>query len=758
MQILKIYPLIIAVVIGLVVMAVLFFIWGKINRKSRNLWVNVRTTQLGHNVKSLIGYILLLVAITTPLIVLILLLAKNNDLSNVFFDLSVASDAEMTSATLFATLITVLLALIALSVTAHVFLNDALLNRKDYEEMQIKNLKRHTTQRMFFICIFSGLCITLCLFVDNANLAKKVDWSWIRLIAVIISFFDILALVLFINSIVNYEKHLMEYARSYIRFNQPFLTGKKATKSRNSNTQTNEATISDVVKSIGDLEDLVNNILKNHESEYRYQRSITSEIMLNTILKKKLKNNLQDSNKPNLQQMISQAGATNASENDFCDEICRKYSRLIEIRNCIWILQDNDESAPIDSCLNNSILKLGSCLSSFAFRDERFIDLSFIDEDFSNGDFTQSSMRKSAFLNSSFANATLKNCDFSDSLLQNVNFCDTNCNGLVLSDARIVSPSISAGTNFENAVLSGCEITLEENETIGSDKPICVDACKNNKDEMYSYNFKRVSCQRTFFSKCCFIGVNFDNSVFTNSSLEESKIIECSFEYADMKGAILVNAIISRSCVFGYSDCSDIVAVSSIWGFDDEVGVDCLELTGARFVHANMAYTKMTKCLFNKAYMNDATFTAAKIDNCIFVGSLLSNVDFTDAVIENSDFSHSLLHNALFIGGNMATSEEKRQKIIHTSFVESEMNNCSIKNYNFENCSFDKAVLDCSVIRNVTFNNCTFNYTWFSDVLLFNVNFRNCKGRILRSAANELSFGLPADRINWKKAFGNKLN
>ena len=146
MQILKIYPLIIAVVIGLVVMAVLFFIWGKINRKSRNLWVNVRTTQLGHNVKSLIGHILLLVAITTPLIVLILLLAKNNDLSNVFFDLSVASDAEMTSATLFATLITVLLALIALSVTAHVFLNDALLNRKDYEEMQIKNLKRHTAE------------------------------------------------------------------------------------------------------------------------------------------------------------------------------------------------------------------------------------------------------------------------------------------------------------------------------------------------------------------------------------------------------------------------------------------------------------------------------------------------------------------------------------------------------------------------------------------------------------------------------------
>lgn len=745
MRVLKINPWYIVLFVIIVVIVVVSFlvIWRKSNRKSMDLWFHVRKAQLGSNVKSLLSHFLLLFAFTVPLIVLILLLAKDNDLSRGLFDLSVASDAETTSATLFATLITVLLALIALSVTAHVFLNDALLNRKDYEELQIKNLKRHTTNRMFFICIFSGLCITLCLFIDNANQENKNNWNWIRLITVIISLFDILLLVLFINSIVNYEKHLLEYARSYIRFNQPFLTGKKADKSRNSDTQTNEATISEVVKSVGDLEDLVNNILKNHESEYRYQRSVTSEIMLNTILKKKL---CYDSHILQSNKLV-----------DYCNVICKKYSRLIEIRNCIWILQDNDESASVDCGLNERILELERCLSFFAFRDERFIDLSFIDEDFSAADFTQSSMSKSAFLNSCFANATLKNCDFSDSLLQNVDFSGANCKGIVLSRARIVSPRINVGTDFENAVLSGCEITLAEKETIGAAEKIPVEFGSNNKDKLYPYNFERVSCQRTFFSKCHFIGVNFNNSVFTNASLEESKIIECSFEKADMRAAILVSAIIGKSCVFGYSDCSDIVAVSSIWGYDDQVGVDFLDLTGARFVHANMAYTQMAKCRFNKAYMNDATFTASKIEDCHFDGSLLSNVDFTDAVIDNSFFSHSLLHNALFIGGDTATSEEERQKISHTSFVESEMNNCSIKNYTFVDCHLDKAVLDGSVLRNVTFINCTFDYTRFSDVLLFNVKFRNCKGKILRSAINNLSFGLPTDRINWKKTFGNKL-
>ena len=741
MQFLKTNLWYIVIVIVLVVLEAIIYIvlQRRFNRKSMDLWCHVKKTQLGSNAKSLLSHFLRLLAFAVPIIVLILLLKKDNDLSKGLFDLSVASDAETTSATLFATLITVLLALIALSVTAHVFLNDALLNRKDYEEQQIKNLKRHTTQRMFFICIFSGLCITLCLFVDNANLANKVDWIWIRLVSVIISLFDIIALVLFINSIVNYEKHLIEYARSYIKFNQPFLTGGKADKSRINSTQKNEATISVVVKSIGDLEDLVSNILKNHESEYRYQRSVTSELMLNTILRKKAETNLIKSITVSI------------------DDICKKYSRMIEIRNCIWILQDNDDSAAINCGLKESILELKRLLSLFAFRDERFIDLSFIDEDFSSGDFTQSSMRKSAFLNSNFTGATLKNCDFSDSLLQNVDFRGANCRGVVLLNARIVSPKISTETDFENAVLSGCEITLAENETIGLDKHNHAESGRNNRDKLYPYNFKRISCQRTFFSKCCFIGINFDNSVFTNSSLEESRIIECSFEYADMKAAVLVNAIISRSCIFGYSDCSDIVAASSIWGYDDEVGVDYLDLTGARFVHANMAYTQMTKCRFNRAYMNDATFTASRIDNCHFNGSLLSNIDFSDAVIDNSFFSHSLLHNALFIGGDTATSEEKRQKISNTWFVESEMNNCSIKNYTFEKCNFNKAVLDGSVIRNVTFIDCTFDYSRFSDVLLFNVKFKNCKGKILRSATNNLSFGLPTDRINWKKTF-RKLN
>ena len=257
------------------------------------------------------------------------------------------------------------------------------------------------------------------------------------------------------------------------------------------------------------------------------------------------------------------------------------------------------------------------------------------------------------------------------------------------------------------------------------------------------------------------VGINFENAVFLDAILASSFLTSCNFKYADFTGAVLASAIIDGSCCFQYTNCSNITGVASVWGPQEPDASD-LDLFSARFLHANLAFSKMERCKFLGAYMNDITFINAIITNCCFVRALLTNADFSYVSIDKCDFTSALLSGALFIGekSNVAVANEYTNtctdlngSVKCTKFNSAEMISCNIRNQIFVNCCFNETVFDSSIIRDVTFINCHFDNAQFNDVLLFNVSLINCKGHLEKSATTGMRFGTSKDKRNWWKSF-----
>ena len=695
-------------------------------------WYDISNTQKERSIRQICGHILLIFLV----LLIAFLLSTWIDSGNLGTLLNVSyknSDTEVIpvttmSTTVFATLMTVLLALIALAVTAYVFLNDALSNRDNYEKGVIQTLKSRTRWRLFINCLLSGVCIALCLVVDNTSLAFGSYLKIARYGVVIVSAFEILCLILYINVIVNYERHLLEYARSYIEFNQCALCMIKRQRRRKKQLDlysSDSSVIADVIKKIGDVENIVNSILRHHESEFRYQHEMTSDAMLQSILNNKVEEKQLSIQKKDIER------------------ICGRYKRLLEIRNCLWVMQDYGEDINVLLKLPNLSMELTNTIKQYAFRRESFPDLSFYDIDFSRSDFFQSSMRGSALQCVNLNKADLRNCDFSDGLLQNVDLRGADCSGAIFSGARIVSPVIDEKTKFENAVFGEAEFTFENSQCF----------CKTVPDvtEDYLYCFKAVSGRRANFIGGRLSCMTFERAALPGAQFDNSELNRCNFQWADLSEAILTMAAIRGNNDFTHVNCSNLTAVYSSWGDMSGKKEQKMDLTGSRFARANLAGSVMANCNFRKAYINDASFTGAKLTWCKFREALLTNTDFTDASISQCDFTGTILMNALFVG-DMESQRIEGDTIDDVLFTDAEMNGCSIKNHTFTNCSFKNAILDHVIIRNVKFIGCAFHHAHIDHALLFNVTWENCSGRI-ETQEEDIDFGTFEDRKQWLEAF-----
>lgn len=709
-------------------------------------WCVISNAKKERAAKQIIVYILSIVLVALIVFLLSTILVKNGNLAallNISYTssesipvqeatISTPASSEPTpiqvttiSTTVFATLTTVLLALVALAVTAYVFLNDALSNRAKYEKNVIITLKTRTRRHLFIYCVLSGVCIALCLIVDNLNLSS---WSYLSIVGygvVITSFLGIVLLVLYINTIVNYENHIIEYARSYIRFNQYDLLGMKRKWLKKEDCTHAEDT-SVFIKAVGDLEKLINRVLENHESDFRFQFGLPSNIVLLTVLSKKIKN-------------PSQIFL------DYFKERCDQYRRILEIRNCAWIVQDSGD----DVCILKNLLTLVTVieqeLMAFVFNQELFVDLNFHDVDFSKGYFSQSSFKRTALRNSTLSGAILKDCDFSGALLQHVNLENADCSGAVFEGARISFPVINTKTKFEKAVFREAEFTMDRDACLGK-------VVLPSTEYSYPFNFADISAEKVNFIGMQLGGIDFFRAVLTSAQLDDTRLA-CRFDWADLSNALMTNAAILCGCSFQYANCSGITAMYSKWNAEPESEKEkYIDLQNSRFVHANLANSKIMLCDFSKSYMNDATFVGALINKCTFQGVFLANADFSDTTVKRCDFSETNLLNTLWIGHKGISEGNNTSVVERVCFEKAEMNRCSIRNYIFRNCHFNCAILDNAVIRDTQFIECTFDHTHFNNALLFNVTWKNCSGKI-ETREEDLDFGTFEDRKQWIEAF-----
>ena len=503
------------------------------------------------------------------------------------------------------------------------------------------------------------------------------------------------------------------------------------------------------------MEMLLSSILSNHESEYRFQKGVTSAVMLKDIIQRK---------KP-----------ADLKEQDIGD-IYESSRRLIELRNCIWVLQNAGWEPKAQYGLIERTKEIGKDLRKYAFRDERFLQLNFNATDFSGYCFEKSAFRGSALLNVSFSQAKLKDADFLNALLQNPNFEGADCTGAVFTEARIISPKIDHKTVCSKAVFQNCELSIGAGEIIGSKEQ------PKPGRPLALFQFSQISAYHARFVDCFFSRVDFHESVFTSATFSNAILVACNFNQTDLSDAIMVHAMISRSCDFSYSYCSGLMGAYSSWGevekrdeedkegkedkeetvdpFADELKIKWLNLTGARFERANLAEAILNKCLFHKAYLNYASLTAAEITDCDFADSFMKSVDFTDTVLNHCTFDRAFLPDTLIIG---ETEEAQRQyenetglkqkkdsyTIKNTSFKKTDLQRCSIRNHRFEGCSFDDAILNDASIRDVEFVRCSFNNAHFNGALLFNVTWNACIGRP-RTEKEMIEFGTQADEDDWK--------
>lgn len=762
---------------GLILIVLIVAGWIKGFDREDVKWIvkrysNIFRAQAKGTVRELLGHIAVLAIPVALSLVVGTLFFRAGD--GALFDLNYTSgDAPMIpvttiTTTMFATLMSIILALVALAVTAYVFLNDALSKRNECEHGIILDMKESTRRRLFAESVFSGMCVVAILVVDNADLRAVLGSriAWVRYAVLVAGLLDAILLLFFISAIVNYEKRLLALAQSYIDVNGKNLV-KKLEKSQQLEVEQKDPFIlvdpAEIIKSIGDLEMLLSSILSNHESEFRFQKGLTSAVMLKAILKEN-----QRKAKENRETGKTAETGGNTSNNEI-DELYESYRKLVEIRNCIWVLQNAGQEPKAQYGLIERAKSIGTALQEFAFRDERFLELNFNATDFSNFCFEKSAFRESAMLDVNFSGAKLQDTDFSGTLLQKPNFEGADCTGAVFTEARIISPKINRESKFEKAVFRNLDLTVENRESI---KP---DSLPAERKELYQFKFSQTSAHHARFMSCIFRRFDFRESVFSSATFSDAILIACNFNQTDLSDAIMVHAMISRSCDFSYSYCSGLMGAYSSWGevkkrdkedkekivdpFADKLKIKWLNLTGARFERANLAEAILTRCLFHKAYLNYASLTAAEVTGCDFADSFMKSVDFTDTVLNYCTFDRAFLTDTLVIG---ETEEAKRQyeketglkqkkdsyTIKNTSFIKTDLQRCSIRNHRFEGCFFDGAILNDASIRDVEFVRCSFNNAHFNGAMLFNVTWNACMGRP-RTDREMIEFGTQVDEDAW---------
>ena len=736
---------------GLLIFIILFYaILMKYSPKKERIKYDVRRhlnifkSQLKMNLIEVLKYVLLFAAVTVLFLIFIKLIHR--ELSSVFSityensEIGGAVQVFTTSTTVFTTLMTVILALIALAVTAYVFLNDVLSSRKSYEQRVISTVKHVNTIRLFYLAIYSGICIIGCFAADNLSILA--GRSIILYTIAILSLFDVLLLILFVNTIVNYEVHLAAHAESYIMYNQGNLISELEPEGLDSEESNHLQVATEVIKRVGDLESLILSLNNRHESEFRYSNDLVGPSLITSIIAKK-ERNIEDV----IEQKVSQ------------------YGRLVEIRNCIWILQNVDEELTtvyIDPRLNMILKKLTAWFVQNAFAREYFQKLNYTDMSFEKAKFDYSSFVDSNFTNVKFNEAKMNYISFLGCHMQNCDFSDIECSDSDFSTTKLIQPVFTEKSNFKNAMFVDAEIVFD---TIGP---------KTNdlgESKVY-YQFSGTNFRHANLVGGSFTSIDFENSVFRDASFAGGRFTDCNFALANLSNAVLANVVVDINCNFMYANCTGITAVYSKWGekLDDVHGKGArLNLASSRFVSASFTNAHLANCNFLGSYMNDATFRSARIENCDFTQTLLTNVDFTESSIDYCYFDEATLNNALFVGfetdhiqrsfvkktkrSGLQKLNLSRSTIQYVSFSGASMVGIEIRGYNFKNCVFDNVVFDDAVIREVKFIHCDFNHVRMKDALVFNVEWEDCNAKADADAEKEIDFGSESDRQKWKKVF-----
>lgn len=279
----------------------------------------------------------------------------------------------------------------------------------------------------------------------------------------------------------------------------------------------------------------------------------------------------------------------------------------------------------------------------------------------------------------------LQNCDFSDSVWEDMKFTCADLTNTAFSNAVMI------GTKFENAILKG---TL----------------FKGSKLVQAQFN----QCSRfeqTSFESANLFGALFENCRMRLSNLYQVDAGDATFSHCDLDNCDCAEANFRRV----YFE-----AVSFQW---------------TRLYDATLSGAKLDACRFEYALADHLEFTYALCKEDYFAYASMMESNFSGTIFEKCDFEGSNLTGSIITKTTFSNCALKQANLSNIRFLDTDFQDETIAYSDFSECKFEK-----TRFQKVVFRRCILNHVFFSNCTFANVEFQGCtvrwggKERILTKA------------------------
>lgn len=576
---------------------------------------------------------------------------------------------------IYATLITILLALLALAVTAYIFLATALKERREsYVQKTVEQMLAVRTKQLLFLTIFGILSLLLCFLIDNADSELKFP-ACLHFLTITGASIACVLLMFYICTIITYDHGLRTFAYRARRIIFLSESGEQI-----------DHDMSDVIKSIGDLEMLVMTLVANHKDNFHGADAFDT---IRTIME-------------------------DQSEN---------YDKLISYRDYLRIEQQTTgKSIRITKKeydrVRKTIKEVEDGLKERYLLGERLKNLNFV------APFLQISEKKfflkatvfseSAFEKVDFSNAILNSADFSQTRLNEVNFEGANCTEGIFSEAVFREIKVDTGSIFRNAVFRNTDFGRQKFDT-DSSNAFCFEGA----------SFVHANLIECIFSACDFQYANFNRALMTSINLDS-----VCLSYADLSQAILTNAQLhfraekadcfplekywknnqakEHGCQpFSYIDSWHEQRLGAAFFVNleqstlSQASISAYNFVGSRIADANFSDAIIENCIFDRCYGQRATFQEATIQFCRFQYAMFDTSDFSYAEIIDCDFSDINLRDCLMVKSKVHGNTQ-----VFACFQRANFTNAQLRGCRFTNCDFRGARFTDADMLGVVFQNC----------------------------------------------------
>lgn len=580
---------------------------------------------------------------------------------------------------IYATLTTILLALLALAVTAYVFLATALKERRaHYEQKAIEQLLSMRTVQLLFLTVLGTVSLVFCFLIDNA-IVQIPFAHLVQVLTIIVSSIVSILLMIYICNIIAYEHGLRVAARR---------ARKKQFSSPITFTEKKELNASALYKPIGDLEMLVMTLVHGHEDEF-HGTDVSDTIRAITS-----------------------------------SEFTETYEKLIAYRDFLRVEQQKHRADIRITKVENqnvqeAIQKLENELKKKGLKGERLKNLNFIKPFLaqSNEPFSLDAtvFTQSAFEAVDFSKASLQSTDFSQTRLNEVNLEGANCTEALFFRAVFRELKVNTKSVFDKAVFRDTDFGRQKFRT----------------DNGEVFRFKNASFVKANLIECVFQACDFRYANFNEALMANIILDSVCLSYADLSRAILTGAKLQfqqekASCFpveqywksnqvdqEGYPYASYTNRWHGKWlgsaffanlerSTWSQACLSACNFAGSRMADANFSDASIENCIFDRCYGQRATFQETLIQSCRFQYAMFDTADFSHAQITDCDFSDVNLRDSLMVRAKVCgASPQARSCFQRANFTNAQLRGCQ-----FVNCDFTAARFVDADLVGASFCNC----------------------------------------------------